>query len=49
MSFDVDEEYEELEIVGNLVCVKGGKIAIDWQKVAGNSFWLASIVGSLNT
>ena len=46
--FDVDEETEVLEINGDLVCIKGDKIAVSWNKVKGNDFWLTSIIGELN-
>ena len=46
--FDIDEETEVLEIEGDLVCIKGDKIAVSWNKAKGNDFWVASIIGELN-
>lgn len=47
-TFDVEDDLEDLLIVGDLVCIKGDKIAIDWHKEEGNEFWLTSIIGELN-
>lgn len=46
--YTVDEDIETLIISGDLVCIKGDKIAVSWNKEQGNEFWLTSIIGELN-
>ena len=47
--FIVDEEdMEELRVSGSLVKSKENKVGIDWSKEEGNTFWLSSIIRSLN-
>ena len=31
-----------------MICIKGDKVAIDWEKHSGNDFWLSAIIGELN-
>ena len=47
-TYDVEDEQEELEIVGKLLCIGENKVTIDWEKVSGNEFWLGSVIGELN-
>lgn len=46
--FSVDDDFETLIILGDLLCIKGDKVAIEWKKEEGNDFWLTSIIGELN-
>ena len=47
--FMIDEEdMEELKVSGSLVRSKDNKVGVDWSKQEGNTFWLSSIIRSLN-
>lgn len=49
LKFEIDEEEEiEMEVNGVLHKNKKGEIGVEWSKVKGNEFWLASIVSKLN-
>ena len=49
LEFTIGEEEEtDLQLVGQLHRSEKGEVGIDWEKVAGNEFWLTAIENSLN-